>query len=186
MGSYEVKKKIGEEGHVRLFREEGLICLVLRMAHSGCLNGYVAVPRKHPLYGMSYEDKVLVKDPDKIEFNGNYLSALTLALGDGPKNRVPLDLLFNVHGGLTFSNNMELVKGDVFGEKLWWFGFDTAHAGDMVPEYDALVEGVYRDMDYVVEETKKLAKQLASFEKDMSLPDWKKSVKLLKSEEENA
>ena len=56
-----------------------------------------------------------------------------------------------VHGGLTFSEN-------------GWFGFDCAHAGDIVPKMQALKGGhyygeTYKGMGYVVGELIKLAKQ---------------------------
>jgi hypothetical protein len=49
---------------------------------------------------------------------------------------------------------------------LWWFGFDCGHAGDLVPElakqFPLIAElgGVYRDRDYVVGETCRMAAQL--------------------------
>jgi hypothetical protein len=55
-----------------------------------------------------------------------------------------------VHGGLTFSEE-------------GWFGFDCAHAGDLVPKIVHLANNysgdVYRSMGYVVGELIKLAKQ---------------------------
>ena len=56
-----------------------------------------------------------------------------------------------VHGGLTFSED-------------GWFGFDCAHAGDLVPKMYALKGGhysgeTYKGMGYVVGELIKLAKQ---------------------------
>jgi len=55
-----------------------------------------------------------------------------------------------VHGGLTYCTSSG------------WFGFDCAHAGDLVPRmYDLIPDSgeVYRDMGYVVGELIKLAKQ---------------------------
>lgn len=61
-----------------------------------------------------------------------------------------------VHGGLTYSSHrLSCIDESVFGE-MWWFGFDTAHAGDkrvMTPEdtmYFYLNDNdVYRDFNYV-------------------------------------
>lgn len=58
-----------------------------------------------------------------------------------------------VHGGLTFA-------GTWFSEGDWWFGFDTAHAWDISPTSPVMTGAVYRDMDYVINETRSLAKQL--------------------------
>jgi hypothetical protein len=59
-----------------------------------------------------------------------------------------------VHGGLTYCTS-------------GWFGFDCAHAGDLVPAMPPMGDNdnlfndgdVYRDMGYVVNELIKLAKQ---------------------------
>jgi hypothetical protein len=73
------------------------------------------------------------------------------------------DVMANVHGGLTFSDD----KGT--------FGFDCAHAGDMCPgvflsvlrstEYTgytqlAISHDTYRTFDWVVKQTEDLAKEL--------------------------
>lgn len=85
------------------------------------------------------------------------------------KNIIGLDMAINVHCGLTYSsNNLHNIEDNLLGE-LWWFGFDTAHAGDIRPiqtEVDRKYphEGdTYKDLAFVQEETKSLAKQLASF-----------------------
>jgi hypothetical protein len=49
-------------------------------------------------------------------------------------------------------------------DDVWWFGFDCAHSGDLVPGmplYTGLAGGVYRDQAYVRGECAKLAAQLA-------------------------
>ena len=62
----------------------------------------------------------------------------------------------NVHGGLTYS---EMGKGD-----WWWFGFDCAHAGDLVPF--ALIystktrDETYRTWEYVERDVRGLSQQL--------------------------
>jgi hypothetical protein len=66
------------------------------------------------------------------------------------------------HGGLTFSDH-HAPKFD--GDGLWWFGFDCAHHLDWAPamkKHDGpFGRDVYRDFDYVKQETEDLAKQLA-------------------------
>lgn len=47
-------------------------------------------------------------------------------------------------------------------DKLYWFGFDCAHYGDMSPGTSgSLARGEYRDVAYVAEQCAALAKQLA-------------------------
>jgi hypothetical protein len=81
------------------------------------------------------------------------------------------DVMANVHGGLTFSDD----KGK--------FGFDCAHAGDLCPgivlsvlqtakdpaEYTQLALGLctYRTFDWVVKETEDLAKCLHVMDADL-------------------
>lgn len=61
-------------------------------------------------------------------------------------------------------------------DDVWWFGFDCAHHMDRVPGYEALSlargqepfilskDAVYRDLDYVKNEVRELARQLATCE----------------------
>ena len=77
------------------------------------------------------------------------------------------EMNFDVHGGVTFS----ALKG-----KWWSIGFDTSHIGDYSP---GMVEctgmcissDVYRNWDYVVEETKNLAAQMAQKQSGTVTPD---------------
>lgn len=75
------------------------------------------------------------------------------------------DLAVAVHGGLTYAG--ACVEDQT---KVWWFGFDCAHAGDYVPmmerwrrqECFARHEGEqYRDVPYVQHQCAQLAAQLA-------------------------
>lgn len=105
----------------------------------GSLCGYVGVYSGHALYEKNYND-------------------------------VNLD----AHGGLTFSDHCH-EGGSIChlpepGEpEPWWFGFDTAHAGDFVPSMRRFMmdmpkwrgeEDRYRDVAYVREEVRLLAQQL--------------------------
>ncbi len=61
----------------------------------------------------------------------------------------------SVHGGLTFSDFRENEKYEV--------GFDCAHSGDIVPYTNKIYpnyDDVYRNIEYVKDETTRLAKQL--------------------------
>lgn len=116
----------------------GLPCLIVRN-HSGALCGYVGVVEGHPWFGKDYDD---------------------------------IDA--TVHGGLSFAD-LCAVDGDDTkhichvpdeGEphRLYWFGFDCAHAWDLAPAYRSLLymergDESYRDLAYVRREIQGLARQ---------------------------
>lgn len=133
----DIYTQIYSEHSFYLFKSNGLICCVMRLYQYGNLNGYVSVPESHKLYGIDYMSD-LYNNIDYIE----------------------------VHGGITYSENyLRCIDNDVFG-KLWWFGFDTAHAWDYIPQYDAPISGYkeYRDFEYVKNECINLAKQLNEYQ----------------------
>jgi len=74
------------------------------------------------------------------------------------------DMDVKAHGGLTFSG-----RGD--GERrtkgLWWVGFYCDRPGDRVPSREFPDRGgeVYRNIEYVQNEVKKLAEKLAELTK---------------------
>lgn len=120
----------------------GLPCLIVRNV-VGALCGYVGVDSGHPWYGVSY----------------GYQE-------DCPDERV------SVHGGLTYSDFcMEAENGichvPAAGEpdRVWWLGFDCAHAGDMSPAYSYLLSlprESYRNVAYVKAQCASLAAQIAA------------------------
>jgi len=119
------------------FEHAGYKCLILRHAELKHLCGYVGVPRGHPCHG---------KDADHLPYR---------------------DLLqVSVHGGVTWA-----AEGD--GEHrpvgTWWLGFDCGHAWDLVPFMEEnfmgiSLGGIYRNFQYVRQETMSLAEQLAKLE----------------------
>ena len=62
------------------------------------------------------------------------------------------EYIFNVHGGITFS-------GPLQGDE-WWFGFDCAHHGDATMY---TTHGIFRDLDFVINECESLATQIMEF-----------------------
>jgi hypothetical protein len=136
-----------EEPDFAEFEHTGFLCHVMRNPF-GCWCGYVRIPKVHPWHG---------KDYDSIDAD--------------------------IHGGLTFSQNVD----DNYPEKSgYWIGFDCGHFGDfcpssvksqreldnIVPEsipeemkimrkhlYERMGSVPYRNLEYVVNETKKLATQ---------------------------
>lgn len=73
--------------------------------------GYVGIPKGHCLYGKTDCDKVGV---------------------------TRIDMFFNVHGGITYTNGGENSSYPIKSD-LWWIGFDCGHAEDG------------RDLDFVEE-----------------------------------
>lgn len=87
----------------------------------------------------------------------------------------------NVHGGITYSDACDggpicHVPREGEPPHVFWFGFDTAHAGDITPGMDAMLAtlpgapfshlsnpGTYRTLDYVKRETEQLADQIVGF-----------------------
>lgn len=112
------------------FEHVGLKCLVIRANHLGHLNGYV---------GMNGIDSTLDSLEAKID----------------------------VHGGVTFfqpiSNLPDMLSAH-FKDCTHVVGFDTAHYSDLVPYFFSkgmqVGDGTYRDMEYVKEQTEKMAEQL--------------------------
>jgi len=144
----------------------------IRRGPGGHLCGYVGIPKEHPLYGVAYsqespilkrlfEDMMNKPAPDRL--------AVHLAVMMGEIESSP-EIVFDVHGGITWSENHEpskSIEGDY-----WWYGFDCAHAGDLCPNYHYRTprayrgsDDVYRDINYVKRETEKLAQQLAEVAK---------------------
>lgn len=122
----------------------GLPCLAVRN-HGGSLCGYVGVAEGHPWFGKGYDD-----------------------------------VAAEVHGGLTFSglcregdeaHGICHVAGPGEPDRVWWMGFDTAHAWDLCParNADLAASGYARDSDetyrtigYVKAECASLAAQASA------------------------
>jgi hypothetical protein len=113
-------------------------CFIFRHQFGGHLCAYVQIPKSNKLYK-------------------NKLEAIE-------------QLDFEVHGGVTFADDVFRVINAPFDfdiDDSYGVGFDCAHATDIVPYHKALVcsEIVeYRNIEYVANECKKLAKQLKTYE----------------------
>jgi hypothetical protein len=162
---------IFEEKSFYLFKHAGLFAAVSRMCRTGVLNGYAAVPEGHFLYGKKYSDDIEVPDLEAVKFNGNYLGLLCTDAEKAKENVLHLDMAIDVHCGLTYSEDHLLnIENDLLG-KLWWFGFDTNHSGDLAPiqsEIDrkyrlAHSDNTYKNFDFVLSQTQSLAEQLSKY-----------------------
>lgn len=122
------------------FVHAGFSCFILRN-HLGSWCGYVGVPSSHPYYEKDYDDC----DVD-------------------------------VHGGLTYAAKCGSVVCHIpekdMPDDVWWLGFDTGHYMDLSPSIEGLrskyphdlggyiSDEIYRNVEYVTNETKQLAEQL--------------------------
>ncbi len=139
----------------------GLPCLAVR-AHLGNWCGYVGVAEGHPLFGVGYD-----QCPRGCAEWG------CCHRPDGH---------LDVHGGITYAAACQ--EGDEARsichvpepgqpDHVWWFGWDCAHADDLVPGLAArLLAGraflkgmarheTYRNLEFVREQNRQLAAQLA-------------------------
>lgn len=148
-----------DEPDKRQWRDEttGLACLIVRNPKWGNLCGYVGVPPSHPGHAKAYN---FYRDDEAPH------SAVENAINN-----------LRVHGGLTFadgcSHGSDESRGvchvPSFGEPddVWWFGFDCAHAWDLLPGIEPRYRdpldaaNVYRDVDCVTSECASLAYQLS-------------------------
>ncbi len=138
-------------------RETGLPCLAVR-GPLGNWCGYVGVAEGHPLFGVPYN-----RCPQSCH-------EARFCWEHSP------DAVLDAHGGITYSAACQ--EGDEAAnichipepgqpDHVWWFGFDCAHAGDLVPGmggYPSFLRGheTYRDLAFVREQNRRLAAQLAA------------------------
>lgn len=145
--------------------------LIIRTPSLGNLNGYVGVGSDHPLYGMDYDALYEVADMNGLSVNAH--GGITYT-GKGhayvTAKGGPRDDLFNI--------NLVSEEGES-PQDLWFFGFDTAHAGDIWPAHVAMMQdprfslslsedyphdpfegSEYRTFDYVKAEVLRLAEAL--------------------------
>lgn len=168
MTKEEAIEHIKAEPNIEEFETFGYPCIILRQI-GGNLNGYVGIPKEHHLYGKTYNDKIYTnKEPI---YRNNPIEMLIEAIDDKKEeNEYRIGSIMNVHGGVTYSDNHFPVKGidDKYkNQKLWWFGFDTAHSGDMRPlEPDIDIQSIKNDPN-LLEEFKKMFDLLETFQKEL-------------------
>jgi len=72
----------------------------------------------------------------------------------------------DVHGGLTFA---EMGDGENWPKGYYWIGFDTGHCTDYSPGMEKIINRgtneIYKNIDYVTNEVKKLVDQLDIIQK---------------------
>lgn len=146
------------------------ICLVVlhdsgRKSHR-C--GYVEVPIGHPLHGVEHGEQVpniTQADVNKVQLGKRgpmlLLASVCRSDGDGVIRRSP-DILFDVHGGLTFSESGKF--GYPVQSDGWWFGFDCNHYADGHVDFDEKYSryGIVRTQEYVEAECDRLSAQIVA------------------------
>lgn len=125
--------------------ETGMFCRVV-LTTMGHFCGYVGVEPGHPLFGMGYSEHV----PELSEMLQEAMAGTVgdrgiLAIAFADKNNASMDLVFDVHGSVTFAGKMD-------EDQVWWIGFDCAHYGD--------TNEIWNE-EAVTKEVLRLAKQVA-------------------------
>ena len=133
----------------------GLPCLIVR-GPAGALCGYVGVAEGHRFFAKEYSS--CIKDPPCEESCYEHSPGAAL----------------DVHGGITFSDfcaedrEQGICHIPAEGEpaRVYWFGFDCAHSGDVSPKYDGKYGRIaefesYKPLQYVKNQCAELARQLA-------------------------
>lgn len=112
--------------------------------------GYVRVLNDSPLFGLSYSAEL----PDSLEpalervMQGPVGKRGVMSLLCASKR---VEMLFDVHGSLTFGNSYAPGQPEADGE--WWFGFDCGHCDDK-PEI--------QNAPYTQSECESLARQIVA------------------------
>lgn len=175
----------------REFEHAGYKCVVV-FRDTGYRCGYVGVPKESKLYRKSYTDDsdMAIEEIYNKPIGKRGIIPWFCACLDDKKEKISLELYFDVHGSLTYSGGGKNSKYPIESD-LWWFGFDCAHWGDgkelkrvyeLFPEKRGQIQiqiqiereiygkggntdEVIRSEEYVAEECKRLAEQIKEYEK---------------------
>jgi hypothetical protein len=124
--------------------------------------GYVGVAEDSCLFGKSYFkqiDEITTEQANSQELGKKSPILLFTATADGDSEnsiRRSLDIICDVHGGLTYSSSNAPDADYPVKSSLHWFGFDCGHYGDTEPGGQAL--------EYCIAECESLATQLKGIE----------------------
>lgn len=149
-------EKISKEKHFLFFIHNGFPCIVLRNQILGYFCGYVGVPNHHHYYNVDYNE---MYENDKYH-----------------------DL--EVHWGVNFSSKFH-ISGSKYSKysDYYYYGFDCGRSGDLTPVNITLNLSFgddihqYKDIEYVKNEIKSLADQLACYNKDLVVEKRGKRIK---------
>lgn len=127
--------------------------------HHRC--GYVQLAKESPLFRRGYSEQLPFITQEQVSNTilgkKGVMIAFTAVINSDGEDLVrrSLDVIIDVHGGLTYSGNLNERLG--IEEPSWWFGFDTAHCDDDL-------DGGGRPLDYCIVECESMAKQLREVE----------------------
>ena len=109
------------------FTYKGYRCVVI-FTDMGHRCGYVGIPLGHELYKKNYGDylDVTKTEIENQEIGNRGIIPLLISAFDDDE-RVKMDVYFNVHGGLTYSDDYPEYPVE---SNLWWLGFDCGHYQD--------------------------------------------------------
>lgn len=166
----ELRATIDGEGDYAAWESSGYGCFMKRTP-LGNWCGYASVPPEHPWSGLVYTDPVTPLPERDVPETAIPIMSLFVAALKGDKVSdvcTQMDFTIVVHGGLTWSGQRRQIRDESDSDVRWTFGFDCAHAGDLVPGaatafpnvFFPFPEIVYRDRDYVFAEASRLAAQL--------------------------
>lgn len=148
----------------------------------GHRTGYVGVGPDHPFYGKGYNDTVSQKIFETVKDQPYGKRSLISVLLNEDAEDIRFDILFDVHGSITYANANPTYP--VESTNLWWFGFDCAHFRDAT-DFESLRKyypdvyeppnlfvngGEIRTLEYCKEECLSLSKQLNFFKEFMEDP----------------
>jgi DNA-directed RNA polymerase subunit L len=156
------------------FEHNRLRCVVV-MQDGGWRCGYVGVPKGNIFYGKNYHDHISELESLQEKLKNTPVgkrSPLSIVFWNGES--VSPEVLFNVHGGITFADSIENYPVE---SELWWFGYDCNHCGDAVDvdriknvkhrqvtieinEKYPIRDQIVRSLEYCIDECKSLADQI--------------------------
>ena len=102
----------------------------------GYANGYVVIPKEHPFFEKDYDEHIEITNLNDVKnyAKDNYFG---MVLFDPNKNKLSLDILIPVHGGVTYANKYVekntyefLTEKPENSKEYWVLGFDTLHYND--------------------------------------------------------
>ena len=170
------------------FEYKGYRCVTI-FTDRGHRCGYVGVTENSKFYGKSFNDITHIRLKDLHEPLGKRSILTLFGAPESEDGFVRLDLLFDVHGGLTYGESGRNCAYPVESD-LWWLGFDCAHCDDgkdldlveelwgddkevkryleierEINEKYPTVKMEAKSKDYVMDECRSLVEQIIKWEK---------------------
>lgn len=156
------------------FIYKGYNCFIVNSS-GGWRNGYVEIPKDNMFFGKSFDSILPISREVLREESFGKRSPISLLCFSLDKDKnVPLDMLFNVHGGITYGNSKLSPAGK---ENSWFLGFDCNHCNDgkdysimdeisekFEKEFGFLTDNPIRDEKYIESEIFSLVDQIIKFD----------------------